>query len=77
MATACPDSGSCGAYFPGWLDGDPPTVKDEEKMMTVYFRKSNNCKAVSKYIRAKNCGAYTIYRLVPTGSCNYRYCGTD
>ena len=77
MATACPDSGSCGAYFPGWLDGDLPTVKDEDKVMKVFFRKSNNCKADFTYIRVKNCTAYTIYRLAPTRSCSYRYCGTD
>ena len=78
MATTCPDSGSCGAYFPGWLDGVPPTVKYEEKTMKVYFRKYNKCKIDdTKYIRVKNCGAYTIYRLVPTRSCYHRYCGTD
>ena len=77
MATACPDRPSCGTYYPGWLDGDPPTVKYDEKTMAVYFRKSNNCKAVGSFIRVKNCGAYTIYRLVQAPSCNHRYCGTD
>ena len=76
MATLCPDSGRCGATYPGWLDGDLPTVKDEEKSMTVYFRTSN-CKGVSKFIRVKNCSFYTIYHLVPTQNCLYRYCGTD
>ena len=78
MASTCPDSGSCGAHYPGWLDGALPTVKDGEKTMTVYFRKNDNCKAKSIYILIKNCGAYTIYRLVkPANNCHYRYCGTD
>ena len=76
MATSCPDSGSCGTSYPGWLDGNLPTVKDEEKTLKVYFR-INNCKAAATYIRVRNCGAYTIYRLVPSPGCTYRYCGTD
>ena len=78
MATTCPGRHSCGAPFPGWLDGDPPTVKYDEKKMLVFFRKSNDCKAYSKFIHVKNCSAYTLYRLVkPANSCQYRYCGTD
>ena len=77
MPSACPDRGRCGVYFPGWLDGDPPTAKHEEKTMQVHFHKNNNCKVDSKYIQVKNCGAYTIYRLIPTTSCLFRYCGTD
>ena len=77
MATTCPDSGSCGAPYPGWLDGDPPTVKEGEKTMTVFFRKTKTCKDERAFIRVKNCTAYIIYRLVPTNTCYYRYCGTD
>ena len=77
MASECPDSKSCGASFPGWLDGDPPTAKYDEKQMTVYFHKQNDCKADSKYIGLKNCGAFTIYKLVKAPSCSHRYCGTD
>ena len=77
MPSTCPDSKSCGAYFPGWLDGVPPTVKYDEKQMMVYFRKGTSCNTISTYIQVKNCGAYTIYGLVPTGNCNERYCGTD
>ena len=76
MATTCPDRGSC-ASFPGWLDGDPPTVKYGEKPMTVFFRKNSNCKKDSRSITVKNCGAYTIYRLFPATTCTHRYCGTD
>ena len=77
MATACPDIGSCGARFPGWLDGDPPTVTDGEEIMQVKFHK-NNCDDDSKYITVGNCGGYTIYQLVMlANTCQYRYCGTD
>ena len=37
MPSACPDSGSCGAIMPWWLDGDLATVKDGEKIMEVFF----------------------------------------
>ena len=77
MASECPDIPSCGSYFPGWLDGDPPTVTYGEIQMTVYFGKTNDCKDKSKYIRVKNCGAFTIYNLVKAPSCSHRYCGTD
>ena len=40
MPTACPESGSCGAYYPGWLDGDPPSVNDGEKKWRSSFVKT-------------------------------------
>ena len=76
MATTCPDKERCGAHFPGWLDGDPPTVKNVEKQMWAYFN-NRNCYNDHRRIRVKNCGAYTIYHLVPAQSCAHRYCGTD
>ena len=60
-----------GTTYPGWMEGGHPAV-GETAHRNVYFRAGTNCKQVVKPIRVKNCGAYYIYKLVPTlGSRGY------
>ncbi|XP_063691658.1 uncharacterized protein LOC134823987 [Bolinopsis microptera] len=54
-----------GTEYPGWMEGGHPDV-GETATRNVYFRAGANCKQTSKSIKVKNCGAYYIYKLVPT-----------
>ena len=73
MPTTQVEMNRCGTAFPGWLNGNHPTVADGEVVRKVCF---HQCDDNSLIIKVKNCASYFIYRLVPT-SCSRRYCGTD
>ncbi|XP_058943681.2 uromodulin isoform X1 [Pocillopora verrucosa] len=76
MPTECPHDNTCGTTFPGWLNGDHPTVDEGEVKGTVCFSKgSNRCCEETSFIRVKNCSSFYVYYLVPT-KCPYRYCFT-
>ena len=76
MPTTCPPRDTCGTTFPGWLNGDHPTVEDGEVSRTVCFTRSlRRCCSSSHNIRVRNCTSFYVYFLVPT-RCNYRFCFT-
>lgn len=64
MATECPQvTGTCGTTYPGWFDGDHPTVDEGEVERTVFFRKglSRYCQE-NNFIKVKNCSSFYVYR---------------
>lgn len=78
MATTCPPLNRCGASFPGWMDGDHPTVAGDKALTRVRFRTSQtDCKGSTVAIRVTKCDSYYVYKLSAPGRCNLRYCGND
>ena len=66
----------CGTDWSGWLDGAYPTVGDGEVERTVCFSdRSTGCQN-KKNIFVKNCGSYSIYKLIQL-PCSSRYCSAD
>lgn len=76
MATTCPPEKRCGARFPGWMEGDHPTVAGQIVHKTVFFHMYDNCKTHSVNIQVTKCDSYYVYNLKYPGRCNLRYCGT-
>ena len=78
IPTTCVPKNRCGTSFPGWLNGNHPTVADGDVRRQVCFHKNSECCHHGyNNIRVKNCTSYYIYKLLPTAGCNERYCGTD
>ena len=79
MMTSCPSINKCGGHFPAWLSDEHPTVAQGSVLTKVCIRKFEHGECCSNFYRTfvQNCGSYFIYKLRPTFSCNYRYCGTD
>ncbi len=82
MSNSCVRKGRCGGGFPGWLQGNLPTVAEREKRLKVCF--SNNdghgnshCCFKETLIDVKNCISHFLYRLTRTTGGDQRYCGTD
>ena len=74
MPTKLVGMNRCGTAYPGWLNGNHPTVADGVVTRKVCF---HQCDGNSNIIKVKKCTSYFIYRLLPTGGCPRRYCGTD
>ena len=79
--TTCPATDKCGGRFSVWLNDDHPTVGQGSVKKTVCIRTYANfggrCCDYFYSTNVKNCGFYFIYKLLPSFSCDYRYCGTD
>ncbi|KAL9950786.1 hypothetical protein ACROYT_G043346 [Oculina patagonica] len=65
----------CGTHAPGWLAGAHPTVAEGVVTRTVCYHWSDNCCKWNNTIRVRNCGAYFVYELQKTPTCQLRYCG--
>lgn len=77
MPTTRVSAFKCGTYFPGWLIGAHPTVKDGEVYGKVCFSdRPTGCYHTTQ-ISVKNCSSYHIYKLYQPSKCSLRYCGTD
>ena len=77
MPTKVVDDYHRNTAFPGWLkDAEPTVVEGEVNRKVRFTRRSDTCSHF-KQIMMKNCGFYFIYKLVPTPTCNSRYCSTD
>ncbi len=77
MATTCVPKYRCGANVPGWMNDAHPTVAQGNVTRKVCFHWDTSCCLWSNYIEVVNCGLYYIYKLMPTFTCNLRYCGSD
>ena len=71
MPTTCVAQSKCGTSFPGWLNGNHPTVAEGDVRREVCFHKNSIC-CHHQYgnIRVKNCTFYYIYKLLPTSGCS-------
>lgn len=59
MATECPQvTGTCGTTYPGWFDGDHPTVDEGEVERTVCFRKG-----LSRYCQASWVKIHALFEV--------------
>lgn len=74
---------ACGTNFPGWLNGNHPSVRDGIVSRTVCFSTSStsNCGA-SGTAFVTNCGGFFVYQLPTPPSCAvanaaYGYCTTS
>ncbi|XP_046553819.1 oncoprotein-induced transcript 3 protein-like [Haliotis rubra] len=78
MPTSHVDINSCGANYPGWLNGTLPSETDGIVDMTVCVSFYNEPCRKQVTIQVKNCGLFYVYYLVKMGGCSERYCfGTD
>ena len=79
MMTTCPSVNKCGGRFSAWLNDDHPTVAQGSVKKKVCIREHQlgDCCANFYFTDVKNCGFYFIYKLLPSFTCDYRYCGTD
>ena len=76
MVTKCPPMERCDTSFPVWLSEDHPTVAEGTVSRKVCVNKYACCET-SFPIRVKNCGSYSIYKLLYPGDCPARFCSTD
>lgn len=77
MPTSAPPVNSCGTQAPGWLNGTYPMIGEGIVTRQVcYSWKGNPCNWVNN-IQVSNCGAYYVFLLFPSPSCNLRYCGSN
>lgn len=75
LPTSPPPTSRCQTHAPGWFQGVLPNGLYQKKAGKVCFHWSgNNCRW-STNILVTNCGAFRVYRLVPTPACSLRYCG--
>ena len=65
MPTSCVPIGRCSTNFPGWLNGDHPTVADGQVDREVCFNEGSNCCGLRHMhnILVKNCTSYYIYTI--------------
>ena len=78
MPTSCTPGNRCGTHATSWLTNGHPRVADGRMSKRICFSYSGSCcYALTRNINVRNCGNYYVYELTPTGSCYYRYCGTD
>jgi hypothetical protein len=78
LSTTCIPAGKkCASHGVSWLNGAHPSVNEGRVTREVCFGYANNCYYVRKNIEVVNCGSFYIYKLVSTGGCHHRYCGTD
>ena len=78
MPTSCPRKYRCGTKFPGWLNGDHPTVDEGVVTREVCLHRNDcSCKEIIYGIKVKNCGSFYVYNLFGGPSCSWRYCYTS
>ena len=79
MPESCPGViNICGTSHPGWLNGIHPTVAEGVVTRTACFVSSaTTCCNWKSTIEVQNCGNFYVYKLVPSPTCNLRYCGTN
>lgn len=75
MPTKCVAKFHCGAYGPGWLDGDHPLPQDGRVTRRVCFHLEGECCKEWIFINVRNCGNFMVYQLKPPPKCPLRYCG--
>lgn len=75
MPTKCVAKFHCGAYGPGWLDGDHPLPQDGRVNRRVCFHLEGECCKEWVFINVRNCGNFMVYQLKPPPKCPLRYCG--
>jgi len=76
IPTSPPGYGQCGTYWPGWMEGDHPTVGEGEVTRTVYWQfSSSNTKWKSTTVKVANCGQFYVYHLTDTRRGASAYCG--
>ena len=76
MPETCPPTGSCSAEYPGWLNGNHPTVAEGEVTRMVCFHSGASCCSLNNSIKVLNCNKYFVYQLTPLRYLQ-RYCGTN
>lgn len=75
MPTECVAKFHCGAYGPGWLDGEHPMPQDGRVMRRVCFHLEGECCKEWIFLQVRNCGNFMVYHLKPPPKCPLRYCG--
>ena len=75
MPTTCVAKFHCGAFGPGWLDGDHPMPQDGIVTRRVCFHLEGECCKKKINITVRNCGYFMVYHLSPPPSCPLKYCG--
>ena len=75
--TYCITPPSCGAKFPGYLDGDHPAdlKVGESVKRTVCFSNGQNCCVRRQEIEILKCKDFFIYKLPKAPFRRARYCG--
>ncbi|XP_046568264.1 oncoprotein-induced transcript 3 protein-like [Haliotis rubra] len=74
MPTSHVDINSCGANYPGWLNGTHPSINDGTVYRVVCVSGYNDPCRKQVTIRVKNCGHYYVYYLMKMHGCSERYC---
>ncbi|XP_028397006.1 uncharacterized protein LOC114520857 isoform X2 [Dendronephthya gigantea] len=80
MSTSCIQNRThrkCSTHGVSWLNGPHPTFDEGKVTRTVCFSWVGVCCNRQRDIEVMNCGFFHIYKLVSTGPCSHRYCGTD
>ena len=81
MADKCVPTNYCGTEHPGWLSGTHPSVAAGVVTRKVCYHNwfydwdRDYCCLWSNNIRVRNCGAFFVYELQKTPTCDLRYCG--
>ncbi|CAH3188447.1 unnamed protein product [Porites lobata] len=76
MPTTCVAKFHCGAYGPGWLNGDHPMPQDGRVKRRVCFHLEGECCKEKISIQVRNCGKFMVYFLPPAPRCPLKYCGS-
>lgn len=78
LLNRCPNTLSCGAPYPVWMDGKHPTVIDgivqREICISGFGDENSKCCHMRSHIYVRNCGRYMAYCLKPLYKCEERYC---
>lgn len=77
MPTKCIAKFHCGAYAPGWLDGEHPMPQDGKVLRRVCFHLEGECCKLSMYIHVRNCGDFMVYNLRAPPKCPLKFCGNE
>lgn len=74
MPTTCVPVRHCGTHAPGWFSGPHPAVHEGAVRRDVCFH-WRSCCSWRNSVLVRNCGAFYVYYLSPTVTCNLGYCG--
>ncbi|XP_071177283.1 uncharacterized protein [Mytilus edulis] len=80
MPTSCPPTFSCDTAAPIWLNGSNPNSTEGivERQLCVRGIYDGECCKSTVSAKMKNCGAFYVYYLAYTDTCDYAYCfGND
>ncbi|CAC5369377.1 unnamed protein product [Mytilus coruscus] len=80
MPTSCPPPFSCDTAAPIWLNGSNPNSTEGivERQLCVRGIYDDECCKSTVSAKMKNCGAFYVYYLAYTDTCDYAYCfGND